>query len=319
MKVSANNPSSVFYWKDYENDEGLRVSSLAAQGLWMRLLCVAAKSEPVGYILINGTAIGVTEAARLGGVTEPEAVDLLAELERNGVFSRDRKGRPYSRRLVRDAAKRKKNAKNGKKGGNPALTASARKGTEKSGSDNPPDNRDANPPPSPHTLTLTPSSLRSEDGGGGSARGADEIGPPFRERILAAMGIGSDGVAGPSNFIGGQGDMAEANRWLTLPHITEDVAVNEIAAQMAAKRDGPPSRFSYFTPGIQRLAAQLSAPPLDPSHPPHPSIPRGPGHARPSERRAVDTAINRLADGLASGAVKLDDSSRDPFSARRGR
>ena len=304
MKVSANNPSSVFYWKDYENDEGLRVSSLAAQGLWMRLLCVAAKSEPVGYILINGTAIGVTEAARLGGVTEPEAVDLLAELERNGVFSRDRKGRPYSRRLVRDAAKRKKNAKNGKKGGNPALTASARKGTEKSGSDNPPDNRDANPPPSPHTLTLTPSSLRSEDGGGGSARGAETS--TFRERILAAMGLGPDGVAGPSKFVGGQSDMAEATRWLTLPHITEDIAVSEVAAQMAAKRDGPPSRFSYFTPGIQRLSGQLSAPPLEPSQP----QPRSHRH----DRTAFDRSIAAVADGLAEGSIKLDHSKRDPFA-----
>ena len=78
------------------------------------------------------------------------------------------------------------------------------------------------------------------------------------------MGLGPDGVAGPSKFLGGQSDMAEAARWLALPGMTIDAACAEIAAVTAAKTDGPPSSFKYFTPAIQRLAAALCAPPLPP-------------------------------------------------------
>lgn len=144
--TNKDNPSSIFYWKDYENDEGLRISSLAAQGLWMRLLCVAAKAEPYGYILVNGFPLEATGAARLAGVTEGEAQSLLQELERNGVFSRDRKGRMFSRRMVRDAAMRAKAQKNGAKGGNPALSASVGNEMKKRKSDNPPVKPPLKPP-----------------------------------------------------------------------------------------------------------------------------------------------------------------------------
>jgi hypothetical protein len=147
-----DNPSSIFYWKDYENDEGLRVSSLAAQGLWMRLLCVAAKSDPYGYVLINGCEIGVTGVARLCGVSETEAATLLNELERNGVFSRDRKGRIFSRRMTKEKATREKARKNGAKGGNPRLSVSHGKEKEKLGSVNQEDNPPVKPPyPLPHS------------------------------------------------------------------------------------------------------------------------------------------------------------------------
>lgn len=163
--------------------------------------------------------------------------------------------------------------------------------------------QDPNPQPPPPNPTPEPEPI---EGGGGSARGTDEIEPTFRERLLDAIGVGRDGVVGPSRFIGGQGDMSEANRWLDLPQITEDIAVSEVAAQMAAKRDGPPNRFSYFTPGIQRLSGQLSAPPLEPSQP----QPRSRRH----DRTAFDRSIAAVADGLAEGSIKLDHSKRDPFA-----
>ncbi|MEJ0094534.1 MAG: hypothetical protein WDN46_14195 [Methylocella sp.] len=47
---------------------------------------------------------------------------MLLELERNGVFSRDRKGVIYSRRIVRDEKKSSLARKNGKNGGNPSLS-----------------------------------------------------------------------------------------------------------------------------------------------------------------------------------------------------
>jgi len=114
-------PWTKWYWSDHEGDERLRLCSLAAQGLWMRMQAACWKGEPHGHLAIAGEPLGVTDIAQLGNVTETEAATLVAELERRGVFSRDRTGRIYSRRMVRDLAKSRKASRNGKKGGNPTL------------------------------------------------------------------------------------------------------------------------------------------------------------------------------------------------------
>jgi hypothetical protein len=57
----------------------------------------------------------------MAGVGLPEGQALLSELERNGVFSRDRTGTIFSRRLVKDEKKSKIARKIGKKGGNPSI------------------------------------------------------------------------------------------------------------------------------------------------------------------------------------------------------
>lgn len=116
-----SNPWAKFFWADWANDPALRLCSLASQGLWMRMLCVAAESSPTGYVTINGRNLGVTDIARLAGVTETEASALIDELDRNGVFSRTRTGAIYSRRMVRDSKRIATLQKNGKKGGNPSL------------------------------------------------------------------------------------------------------------------------------------------------------------------------------------------------------
>lgn len=111
------NPWSKFFWNDWENDPALRLCTLAAQGLWMRLLCLAAKSNPTGFVAVAGRPCSSTDIARLSGVSEQEVESLLGELSRNGVFSRDAQGRIYSRRMVRDNRKRQKLRQNGAKGG----------------------------------------------------------------------------------------------------------------------------------------------------------------------------------------------------------
>ena len=110
-------PWSKFYWSDWENDPALRVCSLDAQGLWMRLLCIAAKSNPTGFIVIAGRPCSSTDIALLTGVSEKEVEKLLDELSRNGVFSRDVKGRIFCRRMVRDTHHRARLRKIGAKGG----------------------------------------------------------------------------------------------------------------------------------------------------------------------------------------------------------
>lgn len=83
----------------------------------MRLLCLAAKSNPTGFIAVAGRPCSSTDIARLSGVSEQEVETLLGELSRNGVFSRDAQGRIYSRRMVRDNRIRQKLRQNGAKGG----------------------------------------------------------------------------------------------------------------------------------------------------------------------------------------------------------
>ena len=126
---------SKFYWSDWFSEPCLRACSLSARGLWMDMLCIAAAHDPIGYVSINGRALTAGDIARMAGVGLPEAQALLSELERNGVFSRDRNGMIFSRRLVKDEKKAKIARKNGKNGGNPSL--GKQKGS--SPSVNPPD------------------------------------------------------------------------------------------------------------------------------------------------------------------------------------
>lgn len=106
--------------------------------------------------------------------------------------------------------------------------------------------------------------------GGGSSAGAEN--PPVemdhqtdRELILDAMGLDPTGCVGGTKFIGGQGDMAEVRRWLELPGLTIGVICAEIRHIVAAKSDGRPSSFRYFTAALQRLSAEISQPALTPT------------------------------------------------------
>ncbi len=124
-----------FFWSDWESDPALKLCSLAAQGLWMRMLCIAASHDPIGYVAVAGRGLSETDLARMTGASGSEVSALLGELDQNGVCSRDAKGRIYSRRMIRDARKSAEARKNGKKGGNPTH----RKDTEKASGVNPKD------------------------------------------------------------------------------------------------------------------------------------------------------------------------------------
>ena len=124
---------SKFYWADWRSDPALRLCSAAARGLWIEILCLCAESDEPGMLLVKGRAPSLPQLASLVAMSETEVVELLAELENNGVYSRTRAGVIYSRRMRNDAEKSRKNSKNGKLGGNPTL----RKQTENQQSLNP--------------------------------------------------------------------------------------------------------------------------------------------------------------------------------------
>lgn len=146
-----------FYWSDWESDPALRLCSLAAQGLWMRMLCIAAAHDPIGYVAVAGRGLDETALARMTGCSGSEASALLGELERNGVFSRDRHGRIYSRRMVADAKKSAIARKNGRNGGNPSLREQRENSSSDKGMDKP-----HLKPQEPEARSQNRSSLRSD-------------------------------------------------------------------------------------------------------------------------------------------------------------
>lgn len=96
---------SKWWWQDWENEQGLMLCSLAAQGLWMRLLCIAHAAEPMGYVLMNGKQPNTEVLAKLVRTRKDKVASLLQELEKHEVFSRTEQGVIYNRRMVRDAKK----------------------------------------------------------------------------------------------------------------------------------------------------------------------------------------------------------------------
>lgn len=116
-----NEPWSKFFWSDYDADEGLRVCNLAAQGLWMRMLCLMARATPKGELRIGGEPCSVTDLSRAVGESEETVAALLDELRRRGVYSTTRAGVIFCRRMRKDAEISRKRAEAGRKGGNASL------------------------------------------------------------------------------------------------------------------------------------------------------------------------------------------------------
>lgn len=119
----ATRPWLKFYPSDWQADPKLRKCSFAARGLWMEMLCIMQKAEPVGFLVTSGEPVDMKFLATLSGGVEKEVARLAAELEAAGVFSRDSRGVIFSRRMVRDEDRAARDKANGKKGGNPNLNS----------------------------------------------------------------------------------------------------------------------------------------------------------------------------------------------------
>jgi hypothetical protein len=103
-------PAIMFYPGDWLRDP-VAGCSLAAQGLWFRMMILMHDSEPYGYLVMNGSPIPPESIARRCGCTPEQYETLLAELERAGVPSRTSQGIIFSRRMARDARARANAAK----------------------------------------------------------------------------------------------------------------------------------------------------------------------------------------------------------------
>jgi hypothetical protein len=98
-------PAILLFYGDWLKD-AISGCSLAAQGLWLRMMFLGHNSERYGYLCQNGAAIPSESIARRCGCTPEQYVILLAELDAACVPSRTPEGIIFSRRLVRDAQKR---------------------------------------------------------------------------------------------------------------------------------------------------------------------------------------------------------------------
>lgn len=113
-------PFIQFYPADWCEDP-VAGCSLAAQGLWLRMMFLMHSSERYGYLCQNGSPIPPGSVAQRCGCTPEQYESLRAELSTAGVPSQSEEGIIFSRRMVRDALRREKARRFGKRGGNPLL------------------------------------------------------------------------------------------------------------------------------------------------------------------------------------------------------
>src|ERR1700735_3171018 len=97
---------SKFYWADWRSDPKLRMCSLGARGLWMELLSLMHSSDEFAHLLVNGNSPSEQQLAILCGASVAEIRKFKAELEAVGVPGVREDGVWFSRRMVRDKAKR---------------------------------------------------------------------------------------------------------------------------------------------------------------------------------------------------------------------
>lgn len=102
-----------FFPADWRAEPCLKLCSLAAKGLWIEMLCLMTQSSVHGHLCHTNKPepLQPKDLAKMLGNSEEEILPLLAELETNGVFSRDDEIKTiYSRRLLRDETKRRDKA-----------------------------------------------------------------------------------------------------------------------------------------------------------------------------------------------------------------
>src|SRR5215471_18194383 len=104
-------------------DPALRSVTVAAQGLWMDMLCLMHESDRRGYLQhATGKLVTPEQLARMTGCSIEEVTRLLGELEESGFFSRTEDGVIYNRRMVLDERRRALSGEAGRRGGgNPAF------------------------------------------------------------------------------------------------------------------------------------------------------------------------------------------------------
>jgi len=128
--------SFQFYPGDWLRD-GVAGCSLAAQGLWLRMLLIMHDAEDYGYLAVRGKPLPDEAIARRCGCSVEEYRLLLAELEAAGVPSRTPEGVIFFRRLVRDATNREAAVERQRKHRHASVTPMSHRASPSSSSSDP--------------------------------------------------------------------------------------------------------------------------------------------------------------------------------------
>ena len=110
------NPWDRWFWQDYDSDPNLRACSLAAQGLWMRLLSYMARSRVKGYLLCGDSAMDNKTISKLVGEPEDLVAVLVIELGDRSVYSKTLEGVIFNRRMARESLLKHRRSLAGEKG-----------------------------------------------------------------------------------------------------------------------------------------------------------------------------------------------------------
>lgn len=122
-----NLPYFYFYPGDWMKDPVLQTLSLAAQGLWLRMMCLMAEGSRRGFLEINGQPITTAQLARATGATVDEAHCLLKEMDESGFLKKDRRGILYCSHLVKQTELSHTRSRCGSLGGRPSKNAKKNK------------------------------------------------------------------------------------------------------------------------------------------------------------------------------------------------
>ncbi len=97
-------PAYHWYPGDWKRDFAVQSCSFGARALWREILDLMHDGDPYGHLsTAESGPLRPEQLARMVGVPSARVKKWLAELERNGVYSRTAAGVVYSRRMVRDA------------------------------------------------------------------------------------------------------------------------------------------------------------------------------------------------------------------------
>jgi hypothetical protein len=101
------NPSTRWFFNDWDNEPGMKFCSLAAQGLWFKMLGLAARSREYGVVLIGDHPSLRTDLPALLATSCGETIEtidkLIEDLVTFKVATVDGAGHVINRRMVREA------------------------------------------------------------------------------------------------------------------------------------------------------------------------------------------------------------------------
>lgn len=300
--MTATHPWVKFYPSDWLGDQALRVVSLGARGLWMECLCIMHGASPYGHLTINGRPVTDAQLATLAGTSPDQIAALLNELETAGVFSRNRNGVIYSRRMTRDEKKRKDGEKSQKSGTLPG-SKRGKQASENAKKKSPPPEVTCgvvDQPPStqkPEARSQNLYNAAAAVAGAGASEAGDK---PKAEHVVVGQQI--DRIIGwdqsPSHF----GDYGRIAGWIQAGWSADlDIlpTVKRLMAGRTRKAQGPPRSLDYFENAIREAHAARTKP-----------ISEGVSHVRqapnPHQRRPartpgedVDARRRGILDALA--------------------